>query len=371
MSNCPQDRALVSRARDGDRRAFAELVERHYPVLLSSCRRALRDAELARDAAQQTVLVAMLGLDRLREPDRFGAWLIGIGLNVCRSLIAPGRRTVASFDLIIDRSDPGGPAAAEPDPQWQLESAEVARRVRAAIDELPAGQRQAVTLFYLGGLTHAEIADELGTVPGAIKTRLHKARRSLREPLEPVWKEYFAMSTPSPDLIPVRIADLRRTTAAEPASQRHVVFLQEIDGDRRMLIWIGPAEATGLAVVLENVELPRPGVYHFAAALLKATGGELAEARIVKLTDSTFFAQAVLTDGTEVDARPSDALTLAALTGCPIYVAADVLDRAHESRPELSDLIEEARQAQDDATTLADEAKARLEETRSVARKHA
>ena len=42
-----------------------------------------------------------------------------------------------------------------------------------------------------------------------------------------------------------------------------------------------------------------------------------------------------------------------------------------ESRPELSDLIEEARQAQDDATTLADEAKARIEETRSVARKHA
>ena len=215
MSNCPHDRALVSRAREGDRRAFAVLVERHYPVLLSSCRRALRDAELARDAAQQAVLVAMLGLGRLREPDRFGAWLIGIGLNVCRSLIAPGRRTVASFDLMIDRSDPGGPAAAEPDPQWQLESAEVARRVRAAIDELPAGQRQAVTLFYLGGLTHAEIADELGTVPGAIKTRLHKARRSLREPLEPLWKEYFAMPTPSPDLIPVRIADLRRTTAAE------------------------------------------------------------------------------------------------------------------------------------------------------------
>lgn len=179
------------------------------------------------------------------------------------------------------------------------------------------------------------------------------------------------MPTSTSDLVPVRIADLRRTTADEPASQRHIVFLQEIDGDRRMLIWIGSAEATGLAVVLENVELPRPGVYHFAAALLKATGGELAEARIVKLTDSTFFAQAVLTDGTEVDARPSDALTLAALTGCPIYVAADVLDRAHERRPELSDLIEEARQAQDDATTLADEARARLEDTRSVARKHA
>ena len=114
MSNCPHDRALVSRAREGDRRAFAVLVERHYPVLLSSCQRALRDAELARDAAQQAVLVAMLGLGRLREPDRFGAWLIGIGLNVCRSLIAPGRRTVASFDLMIDRSDPAAPRLQNP-----------------------------------------------------------------------------------------------------------------------------------------------------------------------------------------------------------------------------------------------------------------
>ena len=63
------------------------------------------------------------------------------------------------------------------------------------------------------------------------------------------------------------------------------------------------------------------------------------KARIVKLTDNTFFAQAVLTNGTAVDARPSDALTLAALAGCPIYVAGDVLDRADERRPGLSDRL--------------------------------
>ena len=359
----------MSRAREGDRGAFALVVERHYPALLGSCRRALHDADLARDAAQQAVLTAMLGLGRLRDDDRFGAWLIGIGLNVCRSLMEPRRRSAASVD--VDRCDPAGPAASQPDLQVQLESAEVARRVRLAIGRLPPGQRQAVTLFYLAGLTHAEIAEELGTEPGAVKTRLYKARRSLRNPLEPLWKEYFAMPTTTPDLIPVRIADLRRTAAAEPSSRRHIVFLEEIDGDRRMPIWIGPAEASGLAVILEKVELPRPGVYQFVAALLRANGGELAEARIVKLTDDTFFAQAVLTNGTAVDARPSDALTLAAVTGCRIYVAADVLDRADERQPELSDLVDEAHRAEDDATTLADEAKARIHATRSAARKHA
>lgn len=177
------------------------------------------------------------------------------------------------------------------------------------------------------------------------------------------------MPSQAPDLVPVRIADLRRTAAAEPQSQRHVVFLQEIDGDRRMPIWIGPAEATALAIILEKVELPRPGVYHFAAALLEATGRELGEARIVKLTDSTFFAQAVLSDGSAVDARPSDALTLAALRSCPIYVAADVLDQANESQPRLSDLVHEARQAEDDASTLANEARERIQAGMAAARK--
>jgi RNA polymerase sigma-70 factor (ECF subfamily) len=369
MSGGHQDRALVSRAREGDRTAFALVVERHYPMLLGTCRRALHDAELARDAAQQAVLTAMLGLGRLRDDDRFGAWLIGIGLNVCRSLMGPRRRSVASLDGLSDRRERSALAASDPDLQEQLESAEVASRVRAAVAELPKGQRDAVSLYYLAGLTHGEIAEELGTQPGAVKTRLHKARRSLHSPLEPVWKEYFAMPTPTPDLIPVRIADLRRTTAGEPSTQRHVVFLEEIDAGRRMPIWIGPTEATGLAVILENVEVPRPGVHHFAAALLSATGSELREARIVKLTDTVFFAQVVLTDGSTVDARPSDALTLAALKDCPIYVASDVLDRAEERQPELSDLVAEALKAQDDATTLADEARARIQATTSPARR--
>lgn len=369
MSAGDQDRVLVSRARDGDRGAFALVVERHYPMLLASCRRALEDAELARDAAQQAVLTAMLGLPRLREDERFGAWLIGIGLNVCRSLMRSHRPSVASLDGLIDRHEAPEPVASDPGLQQQVESAEVASRVRAAVGQLPPGQRHAVTLFYLAGLTHGEIAEEVGTQPGAVKTRLHKARHSLHNPLEPLWKEYFAMPTPTQELIPMRIADLRRTAGADPSAQRHVIFLEEIDGDRRMPIWIGPAEATGLAVILEKVELPRPGVFHFAAALLNATGGKLSEARIVKLTDAIFFAQAVLTDGTTVDARPSDALTLAALTGCPINVAADVLDHADERQPELRDLVEDALRAEDDASALAEEAKARIHATRSAAGK--
>jgi hypothetical protein len=74
-----EDAALVQLARDGDRAAFATLLGRHWELLLALCRRALDDPELARDAAQEAALQAMLGLDRLRQATSFGPWLGGIG----------------------------------------------------------------------------------------------------------------------------------------------------------------------------------------------------------------------------------------------------------------------------------------------------
>jgi RNA polymerase sigma factor (sigma-70 family) len=346
----PTDGALLRDARQGDKTALAALVERHYGTLLGACRRMLRDGDLARDAAQDAVLRAMLGLGRLRDEERFGAWLVGIGLNVCRSLLGARARESPLAALSDAAADGRDPAAA-------AELGELAAGVRAAIAALPDGQRHAVALYYLGGLTLAEIADDVGTRPGAIKTRLHKARRSLRVSLLDTYKEHVAM--PEPELIPMRVAELRRTAAADPAEARHVVFLGD-DGDRRLPIWIGPAEATSLAVIMEQVELPRPGVYQFAAALLGAAGSHVREVRVNALASYTFYAQVVLADGATVDARPSDALTLALVTGAPIFVAADVLEQADTERGAVGDLLEEAANAPDDSHAIAEEVRSRL-----------
>jgi RNA polymerase sigma-70 factor (ECF subfamily) len=360
MSSRLQDRESLRRARLGDRSAFAALVERHYPLLLACCRRALADAELARDAAQQATLSAMLGLDRLRDDERFGPWLIGIGLNLCRALLRDRARHASSLELLLDDGRMVESRATGPDPELHAEAGDVEVRVREAIADLPAGQRDAIALFYIAGLTHAEIAEQLGTAPGAIKTRLYKARHSLRVPLNELWKEYFAMTTEETGFVPMHIADLRRTAATEPASVRSIVFLENDDGSRRLPIWIGPAEATALAVILEEVELPRPGIHQFAAKLLGAAGGEMREVRIVKLTNFTFYAQAVLTDGTAVDARPSDALTLALHLSAPIYVARAVLDQADELADADSALGEKASQLRGDAKAIAEETRTRL-----------
>lgn len=354
----PPDSALLRRARRGDRGAFSALIERHYPALLASCARALGDADLARDAAQQASLSAMLGLDRLRDDERFGAWLIGIGLNVCRSMPSARSRQTSSLEALLGEGRIGEPPALEPGPADHAETAELSTRVRVAIAGLPPGQRQAVALSYLAGLTHAEIADELGTSPGAVKTRLHKARKSLRAPLFELWKEHFVMTDQPTDLVPMHIAELQRTAGTDPAAVRHIVFLTDEQGRHRLPIWIGPAEATALAVILEDVQLPRPGVYQFAAGLLAAAGGQLREVRITALTHSTFYAEVVLTSGATVDSRPSDALTLALVAGAPIRVAPAVLDQVAENQAGLCSLAQ-ADPPPDDARVIADEVRAR------------
>jgi bifunctional DNase/RNase len=224
-----------------------------------------------------------------------------------------------------------------------VEAAEDAALVRAAVAGLPAGQRVAVRLHYLAGLTQAETAERAGTSVGAVKVRLHKARVRLRERLGPWWREERMPVEEATGWVQMRVSDVRRGAAGAALPERHVVVLDEVDGARRLLIWIGQFEATALAMGLRRAELPRPGSFQFAAGLLAAAGGRLREVRVTRLVEGTFYAEA-LVDGAAgqggVDARPSDALTLALLTGAPIRVDPAVIDEATrtplawEARPE-------------------------------------
>lgn len=351
---------LAALARDGDRDAFAELLTRHYPALLGSCRQMVGDVELAKDAAQEASVRALLGIGSLRHESRFGSWLIGIGLNVCRGWIARTQHSRAQplTDSAALHTDATGDTTFE-----AAVADELARRVRAAIADLPVGQRDAVVRFYLLGLTQAEIAADLNTGPGAVKTRLSKARHTLRRSLNDTYQEHIDMpthSTESPDsdpneMVPVRVAGLRRTAPNQDGLRSHIVFLQS-DAGQQLPIWIGPAEATALALILEKVETPRPGVYQFAASLLTGAGGRVSEVRVTELTANTFFAQVILDNATVIDARPSDAITLAVLNGVPITVRQAVFAAGEQNRATRSGLIEAAESATEDEQTIAVEA---------------
>ncbi len=99
------------------------------------------------------------------------------------------------------------------------------------------------------------------------------------------------------------------------------MLLAERGGTRRVPIWIGPAEAIAMAMSLESVEHPRPMTYNLTASILHAAGSPLREVRITRLTGPVFYA-VVIVDGPdgprEVDARPSDAVSLALVAGVAI-----------------------------------------------------
>jgi bifunctional DNase/RNase len=108
-----------------------------------------------------------------------------------------------------------------------------------------------------------------------------------------------------------------------------VVVLTERDGDGELPIWVGPFEATALALSLQATEMPRPMTYQFTSNLVSATGGRVVEVRITGLTEGVFYATVVVEGPAsvgEVDARPSDALNLALVTGSPIRVDRRLLE---------------------------------------------
>lgn len=338
------DAQLVAAAREGDHAAFAELVGRHSPVLLAVCRRALGNPGLAEDAAQEATLQAWLSLDRLQQPERFGAWLMAISMNMCHRIRHQRTQDAWSLEAMLGGRCIDGLVEARPGPEDLAEAAELRSQVRRSIDGLPPGQRAAVLHFYLAGLTHAETAALLGISVGAVKTRLHKARRALYRHLSNTGKESVmddqlntdsaaeerttpesASNTPA---VEMRVGDVRRYRSPSSGEFVHVALLEEIGDTRVLPIWMGEFEATALALSLENVAPPRSLTYAFAAGLLGASGGRLREVRITRLQDTTFYAEAVVEGSVGVvmvDARPSDALNLALLAGAPIRVDPTVL----------------------------------------------
>jgi RNA polymerase sigma factor (sigma-70 family) len=336
------DARLVEAALGGDKDAFATLVTRHWATAVALAARVLGTPDLAADAAQEAAVAALVGLDRLRAPGRFGAWFCGITLNVARGWARQSRteRPAVILGQAPDR------ACQEPGPDERAELAELAATVRAAVAQLADGQRDAVFLFYLQGLTHREVAAELAISVGAVKARLHQARAALTPALVPLaggpavplsrTKEPVMTTTAGgPAWAEVSVTDIRCSDDTDPLNLKHVMVLTERDGPRRLPIWVGPAEATVLALSLQAVETPRPMTYQMAAGLLDACDSRVSEVRITRLAGQVFYAVVVVAGPAgqrEVDARPSGAVNLALVTGAPILADGALLDDPRASR---------------------------------------
>ncbi|HEU4324428.1 MAG TPA: bifunctional nuclease domain-containing protein [Roseiflexaceae bacterium] len=344
----PDDAALVASAQAGDREAFEQLLRRYEPSLLRLCYRLLGSAADAQDVAQETALQAFLGLGRLREPARAGAWLHAVAANLAR--MALRRRTTLPLEA-LDRPQAQRWLGAAPTPEEAHAAREIHAAVVAALAELSSLNREVVIGFYMQGYSYAELAELLAVPVSTVKGRLFKGRRQLRQSLAPLAREVLPRGSPrkeqsmqTADLLEVTIDSVRET----PLTQFHrLVVLRAVEDGRVLPIFIGDFEGQAIGQAMQGSPLPRPMTHDLTVQMLHSLGAQVRRVVISRLLEKTFYAEiTLLHDRGEqlLDARPSDALALAARVGAPIFVARAVADEAAGTDEEAfwSDLFAKA-----------------------------
>ncbi len=159
---------VVGLARTGDRNAFAELVQRRQSWIRNLMRRCCGDPTLADDLAQQVFLQAWRDLRHLRHPNRFGAWLKRLAINVWFQHLRKNE----------DLQD-----AEEPDETHlaQQDAPSVTMDLDRALATLSTPVRLCVVLTYHEGMTHEEIAELTALPLGTVKSHIRRGRQRLQQ----------------------------------------------------------------------------------------------------------------------------------------------------------------------------------------------
>lgn len=167
---------LVEAVRGGDRDAFAKLYRDFVGVVQLAVRDQLRDADQVADAVQETFARALQSLDKLRDPERFKAWLLAIA----RHTAVDTRRDRSRF--VLTEPEDTEPVNGSEDPAELTALRDIATMVDGLVGGLSRRDAIALRLVTLG-FDVADVAKALGVRHGAAKVVLHRARRRLRAAL--------------------------------------------------------------------------------------------------------------------------------------------------------------------------------------------
>lgn len=180
----PEDRddlaEFVAAAQQGDRAAFDELVRRTYVDTYTLAVRLVRNEEDARDVVQEAYLRAWKGIRRFRGDAQFSTWLYRITANTAYTA---GQKHHRQRTITLEGVEDPIEHRLDAQPEASAESAAGAAEIMAAVNELPSKLRIIVILKDVYGLSHEDIAEELGISVAAAKVRLHRGRKKLRDVL--------------------------------------------------------------------------------------------------------------------------------------------------------------------------------------------
>lgn len=188
------EKDLIKRCRNGDRKAFADLVDRYKVIVFNLVDRMIFDKALVEDLAQEVFIRVYQGLPGFREESRLSTWIYRIAYNVCAAELDRARHRV-DFVSIHEEEDGERPRLdlrdAGQDPEALFSRIDFRWTIQRLLDRLPPRYKAILTLFYLEEMSYEEIGEIMALPMGTVKTHLHRAKQALRDMIveEGLWKE--------------------------------------------------------------------------------------------------------------------------------------------------------------------------------------
>lgn len=173
------DRSVIERVLDGDRNAYATLVERYQRRVYRTVYWMCGDPADAEELTQETFVRAYAALETQKPEHLFSTWLFQIARNQCLNLLQRRRRErrfeVGDAEDLLERAIADG----SPTPLRSVEQRERLRRVWLAVAELPEDFREVLVMRHVAELSYKEICAATGLPMGTVKSRLARARHRL------------------------------------------------------------------------------------------------------------------------------------------------------------------------------------------------
>jgi len=189
------DQDLVTRAREGDTRAFDALILKYGDKLYGLVYNMTSHKEDTYDLLQEIFARAYQSLPKFRGNSTFYTWIYQIAVNLTLNFLKKRKRRAGP-----SLNDPDSPVQRDPalidttrdaDPELQTNLKELQVKLNEAMQKLSEPHRMVVTMFDIQGMSHAEIAKILNSSEGTIRSRLHYAHLQLQSALQDSWDERF------------------------------------------------------------------------------------------------------------------------------------------------------------------------------------
>ena len=176
----PDEAAVIARAADGDRTAFAQLMEHYQSACYGLAWRLLGDPDQAADATQDAFIHAYKAMGSYRG-GIFRSWLLRITANASYDILRRQQRRPTTVLPDPEEGAPELPDLAAINPDVEATKAEMYRYLERALARLPEDQRTAIVLCDVYGMDYNEVAAMTQSALGTVKSRIHRGRLRLRE----------------------------------------------------------------------------------------------------------------------------------------------------------------------------------------------